>query len=265
METLRRCLQFLEEGCDVLLITVLKASQGTPGKEGFKLALASDGRRSGTVGGGALEHRALADAQELLGKRQNALIPYNLAELGMRCGGESTLAFEFLAGQRSFLLFGGGHIGRALAPMLEALGFRVTVYDSRPEVREALEDAAGAKRTVLIGEYSDLSPVRPQLESAEFCFIATHGHLHDYAVLKQVLQSAGRRRYIGLIGSRAKVRHTREQLAAEGIPIPDSLYAPVGLDLGAQTPAEIAVAVAAEVLAILHGATAPHMRDRSPA
>jgi xanthine dehydrogenase accessory factor len=264
METLRRCLQFLEEGCDVLLVTVLQASRGTPGKEGFKLALVSDGRRTGTVGGGALEHRALAEARELLGKRQNAVVSYNLADLGMRCGGETTLAFEFLPGQRGFLLFGGGHIGLALAPMLEALGFRVTVYDSRPEVREALEVSSSSKRTVLIGEYSDLAPARERLEAAEFCFIATHGHLHDYAVLKQLLQSPGRWRYIGLIGSRAKVRHTRESLAAEGIQVPDSLYAPVGLDLGAQTPAEIAVAVAAEVVAILHGTAAPHMRDRTP-
>jgi xanthine dehydrogenase accessory factor len=117
---------------------------------------------------------------------------------------------------------------------------------------------------VLIGEYSDLAPARERLEASEFCFIATHGHLHDYAVLKQVLQSPGRWRYIGLIGSRAKVRHTRERLAAEGIQVPDSLYAPVGLDLGAQTPAEIAVAVAAEVVALLHGTAAPHMRDRAP-
>jgi len=265
METLRRCLQFLEEGCDVLLITVLQASQGTPGKEGFKLALASDGRRFGTVGGGALEHRALADAQELLRKRKNALISYNLAELGMRCGGEATLAFEYLPARRRFLLFGGGHIGRTLTPMLEALGFRVTVYDSRPEVREALAETPEAGREVVIGEYTDLSPVRERLEAAEFCFIATHGHLHDYAVLKQVLQSGGERRYIGLIGSRSKIRHTRERLAEEGLAVPDSLYAPVGLDLGAQSPAEIAVAVAAEVVAVLHGAGAPHLRDRAPA
>ncbi len=264
MDALRSCLQFLEEGSDVLLITVLKASAGTPGKEGFKLALSSDGRRSGTVGGGALEHRALADAAELLGRRQNALRTYNLAELGMRCGGEATLAFEFLAGQRGFLVFGGGHIGRALAPMLEALGFRVTVYDSRPEVRESLESSGSAHRAVVIGPYSDLSSAGARL-AAEFCFIATHGHLHDYAVLKQLLAAPGERRYIGLIGSRAKVRQTREQLQAEGIRVPDCLYAPVGLDLGAQTPAEIAVAVAAEVLAVLRGASAPHMRDRSPA
>jgi xanthine dehydrogenase accessory factor len=264
MDALRSCLQFLEEGCDVLLITVLKASAGTPGKEGFKLALASDGRRSGTVGGGALEHRALADAGELLARRQNSLTTYNLAELGMRCGGEATLAFEFMAGQRCFLVFGGGHIGRALAPMLEALGFQVTVYDSRPEMREALESPGSARRSVIIGPYTDLSLAGARL-AAEFCFIATHGHLHDYAVLKQLLQAPGERRYIGLIGSRAKVRQTREQLAAEGVPIPDSLYAPVGLNLGAQTPAEIAVAVAAEVLAVLRGAAAPHMRDRSPA
>jgi xanthine dehydrogenase accessory factor len=153
-------------------------------------------------------------------------------------------------------------VGRALAPILESLGFRVTIYDSRPEVQPALAGVPG--RRVVAGEYTDIAPVRPELERSEFCFIATHGHLHDYQVLTQVLAAGGKRRYIGLIGSRSKVRATRERLARDGEPAPDCLYAPVGLVIGAQSPAEIAVAVAAEVVAVLHGTPAPHMRDRPP-
>jgi xanthine dehydrogenase accessory factor len=260
MEALRKCLEALEAGHDVVLVTVLAAGAGTPGKEGFKLLLSDDGSTFGTVGGGALEHRALADARQALAARRNALIPYELSSLGMVCGGQATLAFEFLAGARGFLLFGGGHVGRALAPILESLGFRVTIYDSRPELRPALQAAPG--RRVVIGEYTDLAPVREELERAEFCFIATHGHLHDYEVLRQVLASGGNRRYVGMIGSRAKVRAARERLARDGQAAPEYLYAPVGLALGAQSPAEIAVAVAAEVVAVLRGAAAPSLRDR---
>jgi xanthine dehydrogenase accessory factor len=259
MEALRRCLQLLEAGRDVVLMTVLAAGAGTPGKEGFKMVLADDDSTFGTVGGGALEHRAIQDARQALTARRNRLETYELARLGMSCGGEVTLAYEYLQGTRGFVLFGGGHVGRALAPILEALGFRVTVYDSRPEALPALE--AGSERRVVIGSYEDISGVSPLLESAEFCFIATHGHLHDYQVLRQVLASPGRRRYVGLIGSRAKVRTTRERLARDGIAVPDCLYAPVGLALGAQTPAEIAVAVAAEVVALLRGMSAPNMRE----
>ena len=260
MEALRKCLESLEAGRDVVLVTVLAAGAGTPGKEGFKLVVADDGFTFGTVGGGALEHQALADAREALAARRGALTTYDLSTLGMACGGQATLAFEFLPGVRSFILFGGGHLGRALAPILESLGFRVTVYDSRPEVRAALETGPG--RRVLIGEYTDLSGLRGELERAEFCFIATHGHLHDYAVLRQLLAAAGRRRYIGLIGSRAKVRTTRERLARDGLAAPDCLYAPVGLAIGAQSPAEIAVAVAAEVVAVLRGVQATSLRER---
>jgi len=187
----------------------------------------------------------------------------------MRCGGEATLAFEYLRGARSFVLFGGGHVGRALVPVLESLGFRLTVFDSRPEMRDSVRaiaagSAEAARRAVVIGDYTDISPVRPALETAEFCFIATHGHLHDYEVLKQVLASSSHLRYIGLIGSRAKVRSTRERLRQEGIAAPDCLHAPVGLALGAQTPAEIAVAVAAEVVALEHGVTVPHLKLTGP-
>jgi xanthine dehydrogenase accessory factor len=256
MEALRKCLELLDAGRDLVLVTVMAAGAGTPGKEGFKMVVADDGSTFGTVGGGALEHRALQDARQALSGRHNQLSTYELAGLGMACGGEVTLAYEYLQGARAFVLFGGGHVGRALAPVLESLGFRVTVYDSRPEV--APEAAPG--REVVIGSYDDISAVLPRLEAAEFCFIATHGHLHDYQVLRQVLGAPGRRRYIGLIGSRAKVRTTRERLARDGIAAPDCLYAPVGLALGAQTPAEIAVAVAAEVVALLRGVAVPNMR-----
>lgn len=260
MEVLRKCLEALETGHDVVLVTVLAAGAGTPGKEGFKLLLSDDGSTHGTVGGGALEHRALADARQALDARRNALTTYELASLGMVCGGQVTLAFEFLAGTRSFLLFGGGHVGRALAPILKSLGFRVTIYDSRPDLQPVLAAVPGLR--VVIGEYADIAPLHEELERAEFCFIATHGHQHDYQVLTQVLAAGGKRRYIGLIGSRSKVRATRERLARDGISAPDCLYAPVGLALGAQSPAEIAVAVAAEVVALLRGASVPSLRDR---
>jgi xanthine dehydrogenase accessory factor len=260
MEALRKALEALDAGRDVVLVTVLAAGAGTPGKEGFKLVLTDDGATHGTVGGGALEHRALADARQVLASRRNALTTYDLSSLGMVCGGEVTLAFEFYPGARSFLLFGGGHVGRALAPILESLGFRVTIFDSRPELRPALETVPG--RRLVIGDYTNLAPIRAELERAEYLFIATHGHQHDYQVLTQVLAAGGPRRYIGLIGSRSKVRTTRERLARDGIPVPDCLYAPVGLALGAQSPAEIAVAVGAEVVALQRGVEAPHMRSR---
>lgn len=256
---IRQCSELLEAGRDVVMVTVIRATAGTPGKEGFKLLLTADGRQRGTVGGGALEHRAIEDAQGLFATRQSRVAEYELSALGMSCGGRATLVFEYLAARRPFVLFGGGHVGRALAPMLEALGFAVTVFDDRPQVREALPEQPG--RRVHIGSYGDISPALAALDGEGLCFIATHGHEHDYEVLRQLLRSGKPLRYIGLIGSRGKVRATLTRLGQEGLEAPDSLYAPVGLPIGGDTAAAIAVSVAAEVVALLAGAQVPHMRD----
>jgi xanthine dehydrogenase accessory factor len=259
MEILKTCSRLLEEGKNIVLVTVVKAGSGTPGKEGFKMILSEEGRLFGTVGGGAIEHRAVEDAKEVLKDRKNKLQNYNLAEIGMKCGGQVTLLFEHMQAKRGFMLFGGGHIGRALTPILESLGFRITVFDSRAEVRDLL--AGTESRQVMIGDYEDITPAKEILLNCEFCFIATHGHIHDFQVLKQVLQIKDEYRYVGLIGSRSKIRSTLEKLSNAGLEAPPYLYAPVGLQIGGDTPAEIAVSIAAEVVAVLSGAEVKHMRS----
>jgi len=260
MEILKQCSSLLEAGTDLVLVTVVSAGSGTPGKVGFKMILSEQGRLYGTVGGGAIEHRALEDAEAVLRSRESRLESYDLGNLGMKCGGKATLLYEYMQGQQGFMLFGGGHIGRALTPILESLGFRVTLFDSRTEVRDLLGESD--KRRIIIGDYENIAPAAEILSSCAFCFIATHGHLHDYQVLKQVLQARSSYRYLGLIGSRSKIRTTLEKLSSEGLEPPEYLYAPVGLDIGGDKPAEIAVSIAAEVVAVMSGAEAKHMRSR---
>ena len=259
MDILKTCSSLIERGISLVLVTVVKAGRGTPGKEGFKMILTDRGELFGTVGGGAIEHRAVEDGKEVLKTRENRLESYDLAKLEMKCGGQVTLLYEYMQGRRGFMLFGGGHIGRALTPILESLGFRVSVFDSRPEVRELLGEAEG--RTIMIGDYDDIGEAADTLRACEFCFIATHGHQHDFQVLRQVLQAKDGYRYVGLIGSRAKIRTILEKLKAAGLQAPEYLYAPVGLKIGGDTPAEIAISIAAEVVAVVHGAEAPHMRS----
>jgi xanthine dehydrogenase accessory factor len=258
MEIFKRCSELLEQGKNLVLVTVLNASQGTPGKEGFKMILTDREELLGTVGGGAVEHQAVEEAREVLRVRENRLKSYNLDDLGMKCGGQVTLLYEYFEGLRSFLLVGGGHIGRALSPILESLGFRVTVFDSRPEVHELLGE--NSTRKIVTGDYRDLAPVQEILKNCQFCFIATHGHEHDYTVLKQLVQSRQPFRYVGLIGSTRKIHTTLEKLKEDGLEAPQCLYAPVGLKIGGDSPAEIAVSIAAEVVALLNGAEVPHMR-----
>jgi xanthine dehydrogenase accessory factor len=244
-------------GVSSCLVTVTEASGGTPARAGFKMLVTESGELFGTVGGGALENRAIEEAKQLLARGESLFLQLDLAKLGMTCGGRVSLFCEYLPAARGFVLFGGGHVGRALTPMLEALGFRVTVFDNREEVAELLR---AQSRTVVIEDYQDISAVAGRVRADRCCFIATHGHEHDYRVLKQLLELDVEYRYIGLIGSKNKVLTTLKKARREGLKIPAQLYAPVGLDLGGDTAAEIAVAVAAEVVAVQYGRTAAHMR-----
>ncbi|MQY77539.1 MAG: hypothetical protein GH155_07940, partial [Spirochaeta sp.] len=239
-----------------------KASPGTPGKEGFKLILTGEGELSGTVGGGALEKRAINEAKEVMRERKNRLLEFDLEDEGMLCGGRVTLTLEFLEAGRGFVIFGGGHIGRALGPILESLAFRVTVFDNRPEVKEMLGE--GPRREIIIGDYRDISTVLEKTIRDGFCFVATHGHNYDYDVVKQLLSTEQSFFYLGMIGSKKKVGTLFQRLQSEGIVLPDYLYAPVGLDLGGDTAAEIAVSIAAEVITIIRGKSGTHLRLEKP-
>ena len=142
-------------------------------------------------------------------------------------------------------IFGGGHVGAALVPVLAYVGFRVTVFDNRPEF--ALSEHYPKADHVIFGEYQDFSPyltLRPE----DYVAIMTPGHQADREVLLQALRSpAG---YIGLIGSRSKLAATKAWLLERGIPEEDwpRVHAPIGIPLGGRTPEEISISIAAEMI-----------------
>jgi xanthine dehydrogenase accessory factor len=257
MDIFEKTTELRAAGVNSCLVTVTKASGGTPARAAFKMLVTESGGLFGTVGGGALENRAIEEARQLLVRGESLFLELDLATLGMSCGGRVSLFFEYLQAARGFVLFGGGHVGRALTPMLEALGFRITVFDNREEVAGLLR---GENRDVVIGDYADISAVADRVRADRRCFIATHGHQHDYRVLKQLLNLDAAYSYIGLIGSKNKVLTALNKARREGLKIPEALYAPVGLNLGGDTAAEIAVAIAAEVVALQHNRPAAHMR-----
>ena len=257
MSIFGKCEEILASGRDAALATVVEASSGTPGKQGFKLVLAGDGEISGTVGGGALENRVIEEAREVLESHRSRIIHLDLSELKMECGGNVDLVIEYLTGVKPFLLFGGGHVARALCPILQSLDFGVTVIDPRPDTA-AYFDAIGVP-VVSVG-YEDMSQHKELIGQAEYCVIATHGHQHDFQVLKQLVERKDELRYIGLIGSSRKVKVTLGRLEQDGLSISPAIYSPIGLKIGARTAPEIAVSIAAEVVAIKNGHPADHMR-----
>ena len=142
-------------------------------------------------------------------------------------------------------IFGGGHVGTALAPVLASVGFRVVVYDNRPDF--AKPDHYPSAEQVILGDYLDIGAHLTLTENDYVC-IMTPGHQADREVLLQALRSPAT--YIGCIGSRHKIAATNAYLMANGIPEADlaRVHAPIGLEIYGQTPAEIAVSVAAEMI-----------------
>ena len=184
----------------------------------------------------------------------------NVAEvLGSRprlVKGDVTLYGEPLSRPGTVYLFGGGHVGRALVPILALADFRVVVCDQRPDAasQEALPQAA----EVYCLPYEDAFAHLPPVTAADYVVIMTPGHQADFEVLRQALATPAR--YIGCIGSRRKVAATREKLLAAGFPAEeiDRIWSPIGLPIGGDTPAEIAVSIAAQLIACRSG----HLEER---
>jgi len=166
--------------------------------------------------------------------------------------GEPLEYYEPLVRAGRVFIFGGGHVGQALVPVLASVDFRVTVYDKRKELATA--EHFPMAENVIFGDYEHIFD-KITLKPSDYVVIMTPGHESDYALLEQVLRCETT--YVGCIGSRHKIARTQELLRQAGIPEEriKSVHSPIGLPIGAQTPAEIAVCIAAEM--ILHRSQNP--------
>jgi len=226
----------------VALATIVEVKGASPAQVGFKLLIWPDGNVVGNVGGGELEQRIRDEAAAALRDGQSRLVHYALREqgpdaVGMVCGGEVTVFVEPYQPAPTLLIVGGGHIGRPLAEMARLAGFNVQVVDLRSE-----------RATV------------PQLDPAAitpwtYVVIITETHIADELALRQVLDTSAA--YVGMIGSRRKIRAIFDDLVAEGVSAErlSCVRAPIGLDLGGRQPAEIAVAILAEIVQVHCGGT----------
>jgi xanthine dehydrogenase accessory factor len=239
-----------------VLATVVEVVGSAPQVAGAKILLMDDGRAVGTVGGGTFERRVLEQAGVLLDRESGAPTEFwnaNLTrDLGMCCGGEMKVFFEKILGTERLVVFGAGHVGRALCTAAAAAGFDVTVVDEREKLAVP-ERFPGAREVIC----EDPEVVLPELvyDPATYCVVVTHDHPTDEKIVKALIQRPVR--FLGLVGSRAKRNKFLMRLRAQGIPEEDlaRLRSPVGFDIGAVTPEEIAVSITAELIAIRRGET----------
>ena len=263
-------LERLERGESVAMASVIEASGSVPGKPGARLALTPSGARFGTIGGAGLELKVEDALRGMLnggrqqvhekGGRVETFVLYKDAKgeeatpLDSLCGGRVTVAMEVMDPMPHVLIAGGGHVGRAVAIVCDTLGWSHSVFDVRAEYAEAerypfaSELYAGSVSGFLEGEDSD-SLVR-------FSDVLLLGH--DWAVDQEFLLGmlgrieGGARPRIGAIGSTVKWNAFREAAVDAGVSEEalDSVRCPIGLDIGADSPEEIAVAVCAEIMSL---------------
>jgi xanthine dehydrogenase accessory factor len=243
------------EGVSFVLVTLVDALGSTPQDPAAKMLVTAQGLYSGTVGGGKVEAAALKLAAEVLAKgdAKPRFVSWTLkGDVGMTCGGSVKFYFEphFGAGPWNIAVFGAGHIGQALIPVLTPLPARITVVDSRSEWLDRLPRSNNLR---VIHSESPESVV-PSLPDNTFVLVMTMGHATDRPILRRALTERNFP-FIGVIGSDAKAKILRRELIAEGVPAKQAakFICPVGLDFGSNHPHEIALSIAAQLLSVRDG------------
>jgi xanthine dehydrogenase accessory factor len=245
----------LERGEEVALVTIVAATGSTPQRVGAKMLVFPDGRTVGTIGGGCYENDAFWKAREAITARRPLNVKYELnddfaQESGLVCGGQMEVFIEPVEASPDVYVFGAGHVGYYVAKMAHEVGFRVHVVDDREKFANA--ERFGAGIDVVVENIPNWLQTHT-LPATAYAVIVTRGHTHDLDALRAL--TVNPLRYLGLIGSKAKVKRIFDELRAEGTQDEAlrGVHAPIGLDIGAITPQEIAVSIVAELIAAKHG------------
>jgi xanthine dehydrogenase accessory factor len=254
-EVLEAALKAESTGEGAALVTVVSTTGSTPQKAGARMLVCADGRLVGTIGGGCLEAEMTRRARLAISGRKPELASYDLTpdqagEDGLVCGGRMQVFIEPIEGTPVLCLFGAGHVALPLSRMARACGFHVEVADDRAKFANAdrfpdadrivVDDFPGAAEKMTLGPNS-------------YAVVVTRGHKGDGVALEALLKKD--LRFVGLLGSRTKIVHIFAALADAGTPRERlaRVHAPLGLEIGAQTPEEIAVSILAEMIAVRRG------------
>lgn len=303
----------LSDAQSLVLMVVAEIDKSSPGKPGFKLALAEDGEMLGTIGGGPMEYLLVEEAKIFLKQKKEIRTVRSLLhkrggigeKSGLICGGrQSTILFsinkkkislirkiiaslekqkkcslllneknisirttnsadakiefhssqpgkfnysEVIGNSNRLLIFGGGHIGLALSKIMTDLDFFVVAFDSRENVSTVRKNIFADK--IIISDYENISK-KILFNENDFAVVVTTRCHSDYIVLKSILQN--KLKYVGLMGSKTKTKNIFHQLKKDGVSLEKlkSVRTPIGLNISADTPAEIAVAIASEIISV---------------
>ena len=232
------------------LATIVEVAGSIPSFQSAKMLIRQDGTMVGTIGGGCTEAEVWQAARDVIDEEKPRMLQFNLGQdaaydNGLICGGQLNVYVEPVLPAPRALIFGAGHISKSLSKVATLAGFGTTVIDNRESYanRERFPEAA----EVIAEEYEDVFP-RLEANDATYAIIVTRGHRDDMRVLRWAVDQP--LRYVGMIGSKRKTIEVAKHLRDEGVSLENlaRIHAPMGLDIGAVTPEEIAVAVVAEMI-----------------
>ena len=257
MDIFEEITRLRQQGRKAALATIIDVQGSVPSYETSKILIRDDGSILGTVGGGCVEAEVWAAAQEVMREEKPRRLHFNLNQNpeydeGLVCGGSLDIFIEPILATPTLYLFGGGHVSLSISKVASLAGFETVIIDDRPAFanRERFPEAL----KTLAGPWEDAFS---QLALNEFSYlvIATRGHKADLTCLRWALTTPAR--FIGMIGSKRKLIEFAKVLETEGVGAEQlkRIHSPVGVDIGALTPQEIAVSVVAEMIAVRRNAT----------
>jgi xanthine dehydrogenase accessory factor len=233
------------------LATIVQVKGSIPSFESAKLLVREDGSMMGTVGGGCVEAEVWNAAREVLDTEKPKNMSFNLGQdaaydNGLICGGQLNIFVEPVIPQPHAYIFGGGHVSKSISKVASLAGFSTVIIDDRETYSNA-ERFPEAEATYA-DEYEAVFPQLP-INSSSYLVIVTRGHRDDMRVLRWAVTTPAR--YIAMIGSKRKTISVIHELEKEGLSreLFEKIFAPMGLDIGAESPEEIAVSVVAEMIA----------------
>jgi xanthine dehydrogenase accessory factor len=254
--------ELIKQNKSVALVTVTMASGSTPAEVGKEMLVDESGNIGGTVGGGNLEYVSIEKAKESISRGLSRTVQFDLKkDLGMECGGQAEIFIKVYTPPTQIVLVGAGHIGQAIYQYAKVLGYDVVVVDDRPEVA-SIQHYPDAKN-ILVGDIGKECESLSFPPESTYVVIATRGHKCDEAALYHLIHKNPK--YIGVIGSRNKVKVMMENLRQKGIPQEklDAVYSPIGIALGGGQPAEVALSIMSEILLVRNEGKLEHMKSRS--
>jgi xanthine dehydrogenase accessory factor len=233
------------------LATIVQVNGSIPSYESAKLLVREDGSMIGTVGGGCVEAEVWTAAREVIETEKPRHLTFSLGQdaaydNGLICGGQLNIFVEPVVPQPRAFIFGGGHVSKSISKVATLAGFSTTIVDDREAFANA-ERFPEAEETYA-EEYESVFPRLP-VTSTSYLIIVTRGHRDDMRVLRWAVGTPAK--YIAMIGSKRKTISVVRELEKEGLPREafEKIFAPMGLEIGAESPEEIAISVVAEMIA----------------